>query len=219
MRQPLILLLLLFSVRLSAQDVIVKKDKSTVRCRVEEVTDSVISYINWGDASETCYLMDRSLVSSIIYEDGRRETFAKAKLRLAPDDPNKKTSTKPLFDPANPYKKVRRLKIGGWIGGGMLAGLGMTAIVAGIANGSYFSGAVGIAYGLPCIIVGGAVTAPCLIVAGKKQGEIDAALWTSAIYRHDIPLRGSSSLSLGADMLCDNILQHQTVGIGLSYNF
>lgn len=221
MRQPLILLLLLFSVRLSAQDVIVKKDKSTVRCRVEEVTDSVISYINWGDASETCYLMDRSLVSSIIYKDGRRETFAKAKPRLAPDDPNKKTSTKPLFDPANPYKKVRRLRIGGWIGGGMLAGLGMTFIVAGVAGSSYFSETVsaGIALGLPCIIVGGAVTAPCLIVAGKKQREIDAALGTSAIYRHDIPLRGGASISVGADLLCDHILQHQTVGIGLSYNF
>lgn len=219
MRQLLILLLLLFSVRLSAQDVIVKKDKSTVRCRVEEVTDSVISYINWGDASETCYLMDRSLVSSIIYEDGRRETFAKAKPRLFPDDPNKKTSTKPLFDPANPYKKVRRLRIGGWIGGGMLAGLGMTFIVAGVAGGTFFSEAVGIVYGLPCIIVGGAVTAPCLIVAGKKRREIDAALGTSAIYRHDIPLRGGTSISVGADMLSDNILQHQTVGIGLSYNF
>lgn len=67
--------------------------------------------------------------------------------------------------------------------------------------------------------LGGAVTVPCLIVAGKKKREIDAALGMSAIYHHNIPLRNGSSLSVGADLLSDNILQHQTVGIGLSYAF
>ena len=218
MKQLLFFFLLIFSIRLSAQDVIVKKDKSTVRCRIEEVTDSVISYMIWGDESETCYLMDKSLVSSIIYKDGRKDTFAKAKSRFDPNAPYKKTSTKPLFDPDDPYKKVRRLRIVGCIGGGVFATLGATFIAVGLAGNPY-SAAYGIVYGLPCMALGGAVTVPCLIVAGKKKREIDAALGMSAIYHHNIPLRNGSSLSVGADLLSDNILHHQTVGIGLSYGF
>ena len=218
MKQLLFLFLLLFSVRLSAQDIIVKKDRSEVRYRIEEVTDSVISYMIWDDASETCYLIDKSLVSSIIFENGKKETFAKAKSLFDPNAPYKKTSTKPLFDPDDPYKKVRRLRIAGCLGGGVFATLGATFIAMGLAGNPY-SAAYGIVYGIPCIILGGAVTVPCLIVAGKKKRDIDAALGMSSIYRHNIPLRDGSSLSVGADLLRDNILHHQTVGLGLSYCF
>ena len=202
MKLFLFFLLLLLSAHLSAQDVIIKKDRSQVRCRIEEVTDSVISYVIWGDKSETNYLMDKSLVSSIIYKDAKRESF-----------------TKPLFNPNDPYKKVRRLKNAGWIGGGFLATVGSILIITGVASGNPYAGAYGIVYGIPCIALGGVVTAPCLIVAGYKKRKIDTALGMSAIYRHNILLRNGSSLSVGADLLRDNILRHQTVGLGLSYVF
>ena len=77
MKQLFTILFLMLPCYVSAQDVIIKKDKSTIRCRVEEVTDSTVSYTPWGDPSETCYLIDKSHVSSINYENGKSETFRK----------------------------------------------------------------------------------------------------------------------------------------------
>ena len=49
MKQLLVLLLLLCSMSVSAQDVIVKKDGSTIVCRVVEVTATEITYKKWSD--------------------------------------------------------------------------------------------------------------------------------------------------------------------------
>ena len=44
-------------------------------------------------------------------------------------------------------------------------------------------------------------------------------LQTSSLFQHNIPLSNGSSLSLGADLLRDNTLGQNTLGLGLRYNF
>ena len=51
MKQLLIMLLILCSTSVSAQDVIVKKDGSTIACRAVELTSSEITYKKWNDLS------------------------------------------------------------------------------------------------------------------------------------------------------------------------
>ncbi|MBO4549902.1 MAG: hypothetical protein J5733_04150, partial [Bacteroidaceae bacterium] len=63
MKQLLVLLLFLCSINIMAQDVIVKKDGSTVVCRVIEVTASEITYKKWGDLNGSSFIIDKSLVS------------------------------------------------------------------------------------------------------------------------------------------------------------
>ena len=77
MKQLFAILFLLMPCCIPAQDLIIKKDRSTIRCRVEEVTDSTVSYTPWDDESETTYLIDKSLVSTINYENGTKIAFGK----------------------------------------------------------------------------------------------------------------------------------------------
>ena len=55
MKQFLILFLFLCSTSIFAQDVIVKKDGSTIVCRVVELTSSEITYKKWGDLNGSNY--------------------------------------------------------------------------------------------------------------------------------------------------------------------
>ncbi len=73
MKQLLVNLLLLCSMSIMAQDVIVKKDGSTVVCRVIEVTATDITYKKWSDLKGSNYVMDKSLAVSINYENGKKE--------------------------------------------------------------------------------------------------------------------------------------------------
>ena len=76
MKNLLVFLFLLCSASVSAQDVIMKKDGSTVVCRVIEVTQSEITYKKWGKLDGANYVMDKSLAASINYENGRKDNFS-----------------------------------------------------------------------------------------------------------------------------------------------
>ena len=59
----------------SAQDVIVKKDQSTVMSKVLEITNTEIKYKKWNNQDGPTYSIDRSEVLSINYENGEVEKF------------------------------------------------------------------------------------------------------------------------------------------------
>lgn len=217
-------MLYLCSVSVSAQDVIVKKDGSTVICRVEKVSDTDVTYKLWSDLKGSSYVMDKSLVSAINYESGKKESFGETESLYKPN--NQSDGVQSMNDAAllkldwgsnNPYKKVKWLKAIGWIGGGALAavGIGSIAIGSGLPN----SGDICTGAGIADIVLGAGFTTTCLVIAHKQKKKIDAVLETSSLYRYDIPFSNGSSLSVGADMLHDRIMNNRTVGLGLSYNF
>ena len=215
-----------------AQDVIVKKDGSTVVCRVEKVSDTDVTYKLWTDLKGSSYVMDISLVASINYQNGEKETFGETTSLYKPNNQNDGVQT--LNDRAllaldaaannsSAYKKVKRLKTWGWIGGGVLAagGIVMMVVSNGGESGFYkgYDDASLLYCGVACVALGAGLTTTCLLIANKQKKKIDAAIQTSSIYRYDIPFSNGSSLSVGADMLHDRIMNKRTVGLGLSYNF
>lgn len=80
MKQFLIILLLLCSIGVFSQDVIVKKNGSTIVCRVIEVTSLDITYRKWNDLNGSNYVMNRADASVINYESGNK------KILLEPDE-------------------------------------------------------------------------------------------------------------------------------------
>ncbi len=88
MKHLLVLLLLLCSASVSAQDVIVKKDGSTVVCRVVELTDTEITYKKWSDLNGSNYVMDRSLASAINYENGKKVNLSETTNLYRPNNQN-----------------------------------------------------------------------------------------------------------------------------------
>ena len=225
MKKLLVLLMLLCPMIASAQDVIVKKDGSTIVCRVEKVGDTDVTYKLWSDLKGSSYVMDKSLVSAINYESGKKETFSETTNLYTPNNQNDGVQTlndralldlDKALDYRDPqYKKVKRFRIIGWIIGGTIAAGGVVLTATSLSEDLTTRALCGIAP----IVVGAGVTTTCLIIAHKQKKKLDAALGTSSLYRYDIPFSNGSQLSVGADMLHDRIMNNRTVGLGLSYNF
>ena len=88
MKHLLILLFFLCSMSVSAQDVIVKKDGSTIVCRVVELTESEIVYKKWSDMKGPSYVMERSAASAINYQNGKKVNLSQATNLYKPNNQN-----------------------------------------------------------------------------------------------------------------------------------
>lgn len=206
-----------------AQDVIVKKDGSTIVCRVIELSDSEIIYKKWSDLKGTNYVMDRSLASAINYENGKKVNISEMSNLYMPNNQNTgeqqfndKTLLKLDFqrNKSNLPKKIKTLKVVG-IGGGALIIIGGIVMLTAPSDEGYVEQmtAGGIITG--CGAIGGAI---CFLKAHsyKKQYE---QLQTSSIYQQDFILPNNSTLHAGLDMISDRSRGEKTLGLGLCYKF
>lgn len=227
MKNLLVLLLLLCSASVSAQDVIVKKDGSTIVCRVVEVTATEITYKKWSELNGSNYVMDKSLASGINYESGRKDTFSATESLYKPNNQNngeQAMNDKALLKldkKARTPQKVKTLKKTAKIGGGIFVGSGIISIILantgidgkGASHPQYFYQA---AAGL---IVGGGLWYLGFNMAANHIKKKDEKLSVSSIYQYDIPFSNGSSLSVGTDLISNRVLGTNTLGLGLRYNF
>lgn len=73
---PLTFCLLCWAGTASAQDVILKKDNTTVLSKVIEITSTEIKYKKWSNQDGPTYSISRSLVTSINYQNGEVDKFS-----------------------------------------------------------------------------------------------------------------------------------------------
>jgi hypothetical protein len=71
----LLSLFLCFSAYLFAQDIIVTKDNERIEAKVLKLYDAVIKYALFSDPDGETFLMAKSRITTILYEDGVVETF------------------------------------------------------------------------------------------------------------------------------------------------
>lgn len=224
MKKLLLFLLLIVSAgSIQAQDVIVKKDGSTIICRVVEVTSSEIVYKKWTDLNGSNYVMNRADASAINYENGKKENLGEMTNLYAPNNQN--TGAQMLNDRAllqmdinGGLSKAKKMRTKGWIGG--IAGIGIGALLINIGTNADYSDTAAMYY-IPggILAIGGITwTTACLIKAHKYAPKADW-LQTSNVWQNKIKLKNGSSLTAGVDVLKDQMLNNQTIGVGLSYNF
>ncbi len=79
MRNYLTLFFMLFSFALFAQDVIVKKDGSTILSKVYEVGEKEIKYKKFSNLNGPIYTLSVKEVMAINYENGEKDLFDKIK--------------------------------------------------------------------------------------------------------------------------------------------
>lgn len=221
MKQLLILLFLLCSICVSAQDVIVMKDGTTILSKVLEVGQSEIKYKKHENLDGPTYTISKSELQAINYQNGAKDTFSasvREENRYLPNNQNDGEQTmndKALLqlDAAANYnssmKKSKILKTTGWIGGATFAACGIVFI----ALDDY-----PISLGIGIIGLGAAWTTGFLLAANHQKRR-NQMLQSSIIYQHNFQFSNGSSLSIGADMLSDRTLGTNTVGLGLRYNF
>lgn len=78
MKQLLILLMAICPTSIFAQDVIVKKDGSTVVSKVMEIGTSEVKYKKFSNQNGPTYAINKSEILSINYENGEKDTFEEA---------------------------------------------------------------------------------------------------------------------------------------------
>ena len=228
MKHWLFLMLFCCAICASAQDVIVKKDGSTVVCRVLEVKSSEVIYKLWTAQNGSNYVMDLSLVSSINYESGKKESFSEImENKYSPY--NQSNGERQINDKAllimDDLNKVKRLKIVGYTVGGTIVAGGIIMTSLALSYGKYHYGRYWEAPGLlglgaAFIPAGVAITAGCLIKSYKIKKEYNK-IQNYALYQQEFNFKNGSSITPHIDMLQyrDKGLNTQTIGMGLSYNF
>lgn len=222
MKKLLVLLMILCSGSAFAQDVIVKNDGSTVLCRIVEVNASEVVYKKWSNLSGANYVMNRSDVSAINYESGKRDAgTGTLNNQYQPGNQNSGVQQyndrallaidKAVNDPIALKRKAKTQNLIGWIGGGVLVAGGGLQLAS---SGEYHEFAI---IGSACILAGAAWTYFC--TKSAKHIKERMMLQNYSLYQQEFKFSDGSSLMTGVDVLRDNMKGGNTFGLGLRYNF
>lgn len=226
MKKLLVFLLLMCSASISAQDVIVKKDGSTIVSKVLEVGQDVIKYKKFNNLDGPTYSISKLELQSINYQNGAKDTFSapvREENRFLPNNQNNGESLindKALLKMDNdlniPLKKLKTKRILNWIGGIICGGIGSYFMGLGISNliegDSELLWAVGIgAVG----ITGGAL----FIKNGIKNTNQIKNMESNHFVLNEFKFKNDTFLNTSIDFLQNQALNTQTIGIGVQYNF
>lgn len=201
MKQLFLLLLFMFSTCLYAQDVIVKKDGSTILSKVIEVGTSEIKYKNYSNMDGPIYTIPKSAVTAINYGNGEKVNYFNAEQTL---------------------KNMKSQNLLRWIGGGLLTSLGLYCLAD-----LFFIDLLGVSetgswilFGASLASVGGGSL--LLYSAAKHQNRIkkmERQIQGVSFYEYDFNFSNGTSIALSADLIRDTKLNSKTIGLGLRYNF
>lgn len=242
MKQFLVLFLFLCSASVFAQDVIVKKDGSTIVCRVVELTSSEIVYKKWSDLNGPNYVMNRSDASAINYQNGKKVNLSEVTNLYQPHNQNdgvQQYNDRALLALDNAAtavpQKVKKMRTIGWIGGAAAVVVGGILLIHGNSNNDdKVTHSGGVTYvegrdksGAQTEMIAGGVLMGCgvaftttfLILANKEKRKMDNMISYSPIIQHEFQLTNGSSLIAGLEMINNHSVGEKTLGLGLRYNF
>lgn len=234
MKKFFLLMLFLCSMSVWAQDVIVKKDGSTVVCRVLEVTKTEVIYKKWSDLQGSNYIVNQKDLTAIHHENGTKTTFDAAP--AVPAETAPPANAQPMTDAEllkmagvqdgtlqhEMIQKAKRLKKVGWIVGGSMFAIGGALTIAGGAD--LFDSDAGFLLGCsagPILVVGGIITTTSCLVRAKnlKKKASPFSVSSAPLFQQDFKLKNGTTLSPSLDILKDNTQRNTTFGVGLTYNF
>lgn len=227
--------LIIAGITASAQDVIVKKDGSTVLCKIVNVSPTEVIYLKWSDLYGPQYIMDSSLISNINYQDGRQDKLNEPTTN-AYTPGNQQTGNANYNDNAllkldvernkisgECLKQIKRIKTIGWSIGGlcMLTGGALLtyAFIVDFAEIAYINNLPDFYYSGGAIMACGlATTAGCLIKAHqiKKQAQMFAH---APVLKKEFAFIGGTSVSAGVDLISNNQERFVCAGLGFQFNF
>lgn len=141
-----------------AQDIIVKKDGSTIQAKVLNVTQYVVEYKSFGNPNGPTYTISIMDLRCINYEngttkmfhspDGNSNTVTKETATQYSDDNTllaiysnlnkKQAKPKKIVTPERLHKKGKRMKISGYAVGGTLLVGGIVSIIVGASQDKYW---------------------------------------------------------------------------------
>lgn len=223
MKQILTLLLLLCSLSVSAQDIIVRKNGTPIKCRIVEETKDEIVYKKWEDLEGDNYVMNREDALSVTYD----ENVAPITIDSDPSDPTAiedpmvrvnddylkmlDAQRHPFLLRQNSYElRLKTLKwtaIGTAIATPVFLGLSFT----GNKNADMIFGCSYMATGVIAITTG--------IWYGCLKHKVNRNIYSASLYEQGYTFKNGTRFSASTDLLRDNHTNNTGIGIGFHYNF
>jgi hypothetical protein len=215
MKKILFLFLFLCPALASAQDVIVKKDGSTIISKVLEITSTEVKYKKFSNQTGPTYSISKSDVQAINYDNGEKEDFSRS--TIATQDKPSYVQEDPYmlrkkFEAEDLYKEARTLNIWSWVCVVVGAGGGITGLVlCEDETLKYITLGAGIAV---CCGAGGGLAG----LASKKKREAKSLLSSTTLLDYNLKI-GDYTLSPSVNLLTDNQTHTPHLGVGLMFNF
>ena len=217
-----------------AQDVLVKKDGSTILVKVLKVTETEVEYKDFNNQDGPTRVISIANLLSINYQNGQKESFSvpssthESPVQM-PDIVTKETVTKFFNDqqlmqmyksskqlsPEQMQKKVKKLRITGRTVGGILFVGGVVAFGFMYADCDIY---MPLGIGFSSIAAGIATWSGCYFRARKLERRSRYSVQSAPVFQQEFNV-GNDRLVVGLDMLKDNTMKNQTLGMGLTYNF
>ena len=225
------LTLLMASVGARAQDIIVKKDGSTITSKVLKITANEIEYKKFTNQDGPTYTVEKSEVLSINYENGERDTFSQTTSTTTTDTPPQPSTFDPTIMKSDSEllamvnkdlssvksAKAKQLRKIAWIGGGIFVAGGLTLFYL---DSEEYADCIG--YAAACSGAGVVWTASFLAAAHHHQKKAENAIFvmqSMPILQQEFNMTEHSSLMVGIDALRDNFQHSNAYGIGVRYHF
>lgn len=224
--KKILFVLMLFASTLaaSAQDVIVKKDGSTILSKVMEIGTAEVKYKKWNNQNGPMYTIAKAEVQSINYENGEKETFPEIETPQPQQQNNYGDYASQIaksMEASNKLQKERLLasakswNIGGnvWYWVNFIGGIGGGILV-------YSSGGSESAYwiiagsGIASALIGLGI---CRAIANNKE-KAAYSIASVPLIKQEFDL-GNSRLSASIDLMNDYNYKTKTVGLGVNLNF
>lgn len=184
------LLLLSMGLILNAQDVIVKRDGSDIKAKVEEISATDIKYRQWEHLSGPLYTVPKAEVLRIYYADGHSDVFK----------PESKAPSTTAYDSL--MKQSKSSKVWGIFGsviGPVFMGAGAAYLIVSLDNPDPTLRGLGIALG-GVLLAGGiteSILGPIALVKSRKQREAAAAMKTNALLYLPMPVINTAGTGAG----------------------
>lgn len=213
------LVAILFTCVCFAQDVIIKKDGTTILSTVIKVGQSEVEYKKYNNQTGPTYTISINELSHINYANGTKDTFTSTynnqsvvTTETATQFSNDEGLLK-LYDAHDrKLKKAKRIKSLGCIVGGTLLAAGGALIISSVSDDTI-------------VIIGSAVAgaglitwATCTLVGNHIGKKSKYSVQSNPLFQQEYKI-GKNSLAFGVDMLNDNTFKNQTLGLGVSYKF
>jgi hypothetical protein len=216
MKKLLIFLMLLSATSVFAQDVIVKKDGSTILSKVIEIGTYEVKYKKHSNQNGPTYTISKSEIQSINYENGEKEDITQSKIvaqnkpSYVQEDPN---MLRKKFEAEDLYKEARTLNIWSWVCVVAGAGGGVTGLILCKKDKTlqYITLGGGLAV---CCGLGGGLAG----LASKKKSQAKSLLSSATILNYDLKI-GDYTLSPSVNLLTDNQTLTPHVGLGFKFDF
>lgn len=220
-----------------AQDIIVQKDGSTIAAKITKVTQSEVEYKKFNNQNGPTYSISTKNLQCINYQNGTKDTFVSPNYN--PNIVTNETATQfsndrnliALYNATGNYEeKGKKIRKKGYVIGGSLLAVGLILSALSVNSKEDLAVSKGgsgkkanndemLYIGLGTSAIGLGIGLGCHFWANRLYKQSQYEVSTFPILKNEIKIGKNAPLIVGVDILKDNKLKNQTLGLGVSYNF